>query len=136
MNEYNPFYFPNCARNVIINVCINVVFPFRWFEGFNWEGLKKGTLTPPIIPNVRAHCSKYLTLIYLLLLDCLCYGFSPRRFSTRSHQQLTQVTSTGSQRTTRTRPLMTTRAGMWISEALLCPSDRKGTCLLLAPGPS
>lgn len=24
----------------------------RWFEGFNWEGLKKGTLTPPIIPNV------------------------------------------------------------------------------------
>lgn len=24
----------------------------RWFEGFNWEGLKKGTLTPPIIPTV------------------------------------------------------------------------------------
>uniref|UniRef100_I3IV25 cGMP-dependent protein kinase n=1 Tax=Oreochromis niloticus TaxID=8128 RepID=I3IV25_ORENI len=24
----------------------------KWFEGFNWEGLKKGTLTPPIIPNV------------------------------------------------------------------------------------
>ncbi|XP_062319795.1 cGMP-dependent protein kinase 1 isoform X3 [Osmerus eperlanus] len=26
----------------------------KWFEGFNWEGLKKGTLTPPIIPNVTA----------------------------------------------------------------------------------
>uniref|UniRef100_H2TPN4 cGMP-dependent protein kinase n=1 Tax=Takifugu rubripes TaxID=31033 RepID=H2TPN4_TAKRU len=24
----------------------------KWFEGFNWEGLKKGTLTPPIIPTV------------------------------------------------------------------------------------
>lgn len=24
----------------------------RWFEGFNWEGLRKGTLTPPIIPEV------------------------------------------------------------------------------------
>ncbi|EHH64844.1 hypothetical protein EGM_18165 [Macaca fascicularis] len=22
----------------------------KWFEGFNWEGLRKGTLTPPIIP--------------------------------------------------------------------------------------
>uniref|UniRef100_A0AAX7VAY3 cGMP-dependent protein kinase n=1 Tax=Astatotilapia calliptera TaxID=8154 RepID=A0AAX7VAY3_ASTCA len=26
----------------------------KWFEGFNWEGLKKGTLTPPIIPNVTS----------------------------------------------------------------------------------
>ncbi|KAH0521399.1 cGMP-dependent protein kinase 1 [Microtus ochrogaster] len=23
----------------------------KWFEGFNWEGLRKGTLTPPIIPS-------------------------------------------------------------------------------------
>ncbi|XP_047668565.1 cGMP-dependent protein kinase 1a isoform X3 [Tachysurus fulvidraco] len=23
----------------------------KWFEGFNWDGLRKGTLTPPIIPN-------------------------------------------------------------------------------------
>ncbi len=27
----------------------------RWFEGFNWDGLRKGTLTPPIIPNVSAY---------------------------------------------------------------------------------
>uniref|UniRef100_A0A8C2TQC2 cGMP-dependent protein kinase n=19 Tax=Euteleostomi TaxID=117571 RepID=A0A8C2TQC2_COTJA len=26
----------------------------RWFEGFNWEGLRKGTLTPPIIPSVAS----------------------------------------------------------------------------------
>ncbi|TWW78604.1 cGMP-dependent protein kinase 1 [Takifugu flavidus] len=26
----------------------------KWFEGFNWEGLKKGTLTPPIIPTVTS----------------------------------------------------------------------------------
>uniref|UniRef100_A0A669CM54 cGMP-dependent protein kinase n=1 Tax=Oreochromis niloticus TaxID=8128 RepID=A0A669CM54_ORENI len=24
----------------------------KWFEGFNWEGLRKGTLTPPITPDV------------------------------------------------------------------------------------
>ncbi|KAL4623062.1 cGMP-dependent protein kinase 1-like isoform X1 [Arapaima gigas] len=24
----------------------------KWFEGFNWEGIRRGTLTPPIIPNV------------------------------------------------------------------------------------
>ncbi|XP_050981189.1 cGMP-dependent protein kinase 1a isoform X1 [Labeo rohita] len=26
----------------------------KWFEGFNWDGLRKGTLTPPIIPNVTS----------------------------------------------------------------------------------
>ncbi|XP_036382682.1 cGMP-dependent protein kinase 1 [Megalops cyprinoides] len=26
----------------------------KWFEGFNWEGIRKGTLTPPIIPNVSS----------------------------------------------------------------------------------
>ncbi|XP_072312182.1 cGMP-dependent protein kinase 1-like isoform X1 [Eucyclogobius newberryi] len=26
----------------------------KWFEGFNWEGLKKGTLTPPIQRNVSS----------------------------------------------------------------------------------
>uniref|UniRef100_A0A8C2C9Q2 cGMP-dependent protein kinase n=1 Tax=Cyprinus carpio TaxID=7962 RepID=A0A8C2C9Q2_CYPCA len=25
----------------------------KWFEGFNWDGLRKGTLTPPIIPNAN-----------------------------------------------------------------------------------
>ncbi|KAG5195824.1 hypothetical protein JEQ12_011460 [Ovis aries] len=25
----------------------------KWFEGFNWEGLRKGTLTPPIIPSTE-----------------------------------------------------------------------------------
>ncbi|XP_030196111.1 protein kinase cGMP-dependent 1b isoform X2 [Gadus morhua] len=26
----------------------------KWFEGFNWEGLRKGALTPPIIPDVTS----------------------------------------------------------------------------------
>jgi len=25
----------------------------RWFDGFNWEGLRNRSLPPPIIPNVR-----------------------------------------------------------------------------------
>ncbi|XP_036385406.1 cGMP-dependent protein kinase 1-like [Megalops cyprinoides] len=24
----------------------------KWFEGFNWEGIRKGTLTPPFMPSV------------------------------------------------------------------------------------
>ncbi|XP_064823721.1 cGMP-dependent protein kinase 1-like isoform X6 [Oncorhynchus masou masou] len=27
----------------------------KWFEGFNWEGLRKGTLSPPIIPKFISH---------------------------------------------------------------------------------
>lgn len=26
---------------------------FRWFDGFNWEGLVNKTLIPPIIPRVK-----------------------------------------------------------------------------------
>ncbi|XP_078422069.1 protein kinase cGMP-dependent 1b isoform X2 [Cetorhinus maximus] len=26
----------------------------KWFEGFNWEGLRKGTLTPPIVSSVTS----------------------------------------------------------------------------------
>ncbi|XP_064595651.1 LOW QUALITY PROTEIN: cGMP-dependent protein kinase 1-like [Liolophura sinensis] len=25
----------------------------KWFEGFNWDGLRKRNLTPPVVPNVR-----------------------------------------------------------------------------------
>lgn len=25
----------------------------RWFEGFNWDGLYRRTLNPPLIPRVR-----------------------------------------------------------------------------------
>ncbi|KAG7280071.1 hypothetical protein CRUP_018027 [Coryphaenoides rupestris] len=35
------------AANLIKKLC-------RWFEGFNWEGLRKGALTPPIIPGVSS----------------------------------------------------------------------------------
>jgi cGMP-dependent protein kinase len=26
----------------------------RWFDGFNWEGLRNRTLTPPIIPQIKS----------------------------------------------------------------------------------
>jgi len=26
---------------------------YRWFDGFNWEGLKTRTLDPPILPRVQ-----------------------------------------------------------------------------------
>lgn len=26
----------------------------RWFDGFNWEGLRNRTLMPPIIPQIRS----------------------------------------------------------------------------------
>ena len=28
---------------------------FRWFDGFNWEGLRSRTLTPPILPKIQNH---------------------------------------------------------------------------------
>lgn len=31
----------------------NVLYT-RWFDGFNWEGLRNRTLTPPIMPKVRS----------------------------------------------------------------------------------
>ncbi|XP_039530458.1 cGMP-dependent protein kinase 1 isoform X2 [Pimephales promelas] len=36
-------------RNGVKDICKHM-----WFEGFDWEGLRKGTLTPPVIPNVRS----------------------------------------------------------------------------------
>ena len=46
---------------------------FRWFEGFNWDGLGKGTLNPPIIPKVRhVHFVELLFCFVISLL--LQYG--------------------------------------------------------------
>lgn len=30
------------------------IFLFRWFDGFNWEGLRSRTLEPPIMPRVQS----------------------------------------------------------------------------------
>jgi cGMP-dependent protein kinase len=30
-----------------------IISVFRWFEGFSWECLKKGTLAAPYVPKVR-----------------------------------------------------------------------------------
>ena len=28
---------------------------FRWFDGFNWEGLRLRNLQPPITPKIQGH---------------------------------------------------------------------------------
>lgn len=33
---------------------VDALLSFRWFEGFNWDGLCKHTLNPPVIPRVRS----------------------------------------------------------------------------------
>ena len=40
------------------------LLPSRWFEGFSWEFLKKGTLGAPFVPKVRR-----LALFTLKILD-------------------------------------------------------------------
>ena len=42
----------------------------KWFEGFNWEGLKKRTLTPPFIPKVTI---TFEVLISVSRPIILCY---------------------------------------------------------------
>ena len=39
-------------RNIAYDNFILCFSLFRWFEGFDWEGLVKRTMVPPIIPNV------------------------------------------------------------------------------------
>lgn len=34
--------------------CPNTIL-FRWFDGFNWEGLRARNLTPPIMPKIQNH---------------------------------------------------------------------------------
>jgi cGMP-dependent protein kinase len=33
------------------------IMKHRWFDGFNWEGLRQRKLTPPIIPKVNENLS-------------------------------------------------------------------------------
>lgn len=53
----------------------------KWFEGFNWDGLKKRTLKPPITPqvsysfkkNLRYTCSfQDITFQAVCIQTCLC----------------------------------------------------------------
>jgi len=61
-----PRYITKNARHVIKRLCregpserlgygnngLKDVQKHKWFEGFNWEGLKRRTLTPPFLPKV------------------------------------------------------------------------------------
>ncbi|KAK4014367.1 hypothetical protein OUZ56_026893 [Daphnia magna] len=41
-------------RNITRNATALIKKLCRWFDGFNWEGLRNRTLTPPIIPQIRS----------------------------------------------------------------------------------
>lgn len=43
-----------CFHNKLETINIKSLVLFRWFDGFNWEGLRNHTLSPPITPNVRS----------------------------------------------------------------------------------
>lgn len=60
----------------------------RWFEGFNWEGLKKGTLTPPIIPTVSFPFRNADAAVWASLNDSALRP--PGHISSR-HKQLWQL---------------------------------------------
>ena len=52
----------------------------RWYSGFNWDGLKKGTLKPPIIPSVSslqsvAESELSLTFSNFLVIKLSCTEF-------------------------------------------------------------
>lgn len=63
-----PRFITKHARHVIKRLCrespserlgygnngVKDVQKHKWFEGFNWEGLKKRTLTPPFVPKVTS----------------------------------------------------------------------------------
>ena len=34
-------------------IIVYIYILFRWFDGFNWEGLRARTLEPPIMPRVQ-----------------------------------------------------------------------------------
>ena len=48
------------------NTGVKDVQKHKWFEGFNWEGLKKRTLTPPFLPKVNS-CAALLDLRFRLI---------------------------------------------------------------------
>lgn len=92
----------------------------RWFEGFNWEGLKKGTLAPPIIPNVSINFLKRFILktktgvwpwsICSLSFSSLTHVFV-LSIQCRFRLQSTPITLTIFLKTQTTRLRMTTLAG-------------------------
>ena len=46
----------------------------KWFEGFNWEGIKKRTLPAPITPNVSDYAVFIRTLRAWSDRQRICFG--------------------------------------------------------------
>lgn len=60
-------------RNMVFICGNDALFLFRWFEGFNWDGLYKRTLNPPVIPRV-SHI-KILLIVFCSDLFLLCVRY-------------------------------------------------------------
>ncbi|CAB1319765.1 unnamed protein product, partial [Coregonus sp. 'balchen'] len=56
----------------------------KWFEGFNWEGLRKSTLAPPIIPKSDGLCSA-LSAPGLLIFPAAHHGMAFEANMTFAH---------------------------------------------------
>lgn len=79
----------------------NLPLSFRWFEGFNWEGLRQGSIDPPYTPTVsipQRPCSTHVSV------HTLCS-------SIRWMDRWTTATLTTSQRT-QTAPLTKNPVGI------------------------
>ena len=51
-------------------VCCNVIMLlcFRWFDGFNWDGLRNRKLAPPIVSKVGSFV--FLNVFRIQVLQC------------------------------------------------------------------
>jgi hypothetical protein len=49
-------WIANVIKKLIVHV--RMMSYFRWFQGFDWDGLLQKKLVPPIIPQVRYKITK------------------------------------------------------------------------------
>lgn len=56
----------------------DALFLFRWFEGFNWDGLCKGTLNPPLLPKVSQLAYCFFVIIIATVTRDVSLFFSSR----------------------------------------------------------
>ena len=58
-----------CEGRMSLIIMGSCLLFYRWFQGFDWEGLTKRNMVPPIIPNVRCCVVSY----YLFSAEVQCW---------------------------------------------------------------
>lgn len=48
----------------------------KWFDGFNWDGLKKRSLKPPIVPTVSSYNTNFLIVCIVVCIDTVFVLYS------------------------------------------------------------